>query len=349
MHMSDALLSPTVGLTMCAVSAGALAVSAARVQRSQLTRQKLPMMAVGGAFVFAAQMINFTIPGTGSSGHIGGGILLATLLGGGPALLALAAVLVVQCLFFADGGLLALGCNIFNMGVLPCLVVYPLVVRPLLCRGLTPRRLSAAALLGAVLGLQLGAFGVVLETQLSGITALPFGTFAALMQPIHLAIGLGEGLVTAGVLCFVARVQPEVLESTQQARPMEKTASVKKIAVLLLCLTAAVAGGLSLFASQNPDGLEWSLFGNEEAGYSANMGLDEEAYGAESAAAEKAAAVQEKTSLLPDYSFAGSDSAAGTSVSGLVGCALVAALAAIISLAGRAARKKSGKKQASAG
>ena len=104
MHMSDALLSPTVGLTMCAVSAGALAVSAARVQRSQLTRQKLPMMAVGGAFVFAAQMINFTIPGTGSSGHIGGGILLATLLGGGPALLALAAVLVVQCLFFADGG-----------------------------------------------------------------------------------------------------------------------------------------------------------------------------------------------------------------------------------------------------
>ena len=107
MHMSDALLSPTVGLTMCAVSAAALAVSAARVQRSQLTRQKLPMMAVGGAFVFAAQMINFTIPGTGSSGHIGGGILLATLLGGGPALLALAAVLAVQCLFFADGGLLA--------------------------------------------------------------------------------------------------------------------------------------------------------------------------------------------------------------------------------------------------
>ena len=105
----------------------------------------------------------------------------------------------------------------------------------------------------------------------------------------------------------------------------------------------------SVLASANPDGLEWSLFGNEEAGYSANMGLDEEAYGAESAAAEKAAAVQEKTSLLPDYNFAGSDSAAGTSVSGLIGCTLVAALAAIISLAGRAARKKSGKKQASAG
>ena len=339
MHMSDALLSPTVGLTMCAVSAGALAVSAARVQRSQLTRQKLPMMAVGGAFVFAAQMINFTIPGTGSSGHIGGGILLATLLGGGPALLALAAVLVVQCLFFADGGLLALGCNIFNMGVLPCLVVYPLVVRPLLCRGLTPRRLSAAALLGAVLGavlgLQLGAFGVVLETQLSGITALPFGTFAALMQPIHLAIGLGEGLVTAGVLCFVARVQPEVLESTQQARPMEKTASVKKIAVLLLCLTAAVAGGLSLFASQNPDGLEWAV--------QAVAGSTE--LEAEGAVQEGAAALQEKTVLMPDYDYADGEGN-GTSTAGVVGSALTFTLAGGVGLALAAAKKRRAKQRA---
>ena len=331
MHMSDALLSPTVGLTMCAVSAGALAVSAARVQRSQLTRQKLPMMAVGGAFVFAAQMINFTIPGTGSSGHIGGGILLATLLGGGPALLALAAVLVVQCLFFADGGLLALGCNIFNMGVLPCLVVYPLVVRPLLCRGLTPRRLSAAALLG----LQLGAFGVVLETQLSGITALPFGTFAALMQPIHLAIGLGEGLVTAGVLCFVARVQPEVLESTQQARPMEKTASVKKIAVLLLCLTAAVAGGLSLFASQNPDGLEWAV--------QAVAGSTE--LEAEGAVQEGAAALQEKTALMPDYDYADGEGN-GTSTAGVVGSALTFTLAGGVGLALAAAKKHRAKQRA---
>ena len=319
MHMSDALLSPAVGLTMCAVSAGALAVSAARVQRSQLTSQKLPMMAVGGAFVFAAQMINFTIPGTGSSGHIGGGILLSALLGGGPALLALAAVLVIQCLFFADGGLLALGCNIFNMGVLPCLVVYPLVVRPILRRGLTPRRLSAAALLGAVLGLQLGAFGVVLETQLSGITALPFGTFAALMQPIHLAIGVGEGLVTAGVLCFVARVQPEVLESTQ----------------LLLCLTVAVAGGLSLFASQNPDGLEWAV--------QAVTGSTE--LEAEGAVQENAAAIQEKTALMPDYDYADGEGT-GTSAAGVVGSALTFVLAGGVGLALAAAKKRRAKQGA---
>ncbi len=72
-------------------------------------------------------MINFTIPGTGSSGHIGGGILLAMLLGEFPALLTIASVLVIQCLIFADGGLLALGANIFNMGVIPCLIVFPII------------------------------------------------------------------------------------------------------------------------------------------------------------------------------------------------------------------------------
>ena len=341
MHMSDALLSPTVGLTMCAVSAGALAVSAARVQRSQLTRQKLPMLAVGGAFVFAAQMINFTIPGTGSSGHIGGGILLATLLGGGPALLALAAVLAVQCLFFADGGLLALGCNIFNMGVLPCLVVYPLVVRPLLCRGLTPRRLSAAALLGAVLGLQLGAFGVVLETQLSGITALPFGTFAALMQPIHLAIGLIEGLITSAVLVFVYEARPELLMDVDTGdSAVQSKCSLKTTMIILAVVVAIVGGGLSLFASANPDGLEWSMFGNTESGYSENMGLDEEDYGVSSGAAEVAGSIQEKTAFLPDYAFANSDSAAGTSVSGLLGSAIVAGVAVLVCMAGGFFRKR---------
>ena len=89
-----------------------------------------------------------------------------------------------------------------------------------------------------------------------------------------------------------------------------------------------VGGGLSLLASGNPDGLEWSLFGNSDAGYTQNMGLDEDSYGVQSSAADKAGAVQEKTAFLPDYSFAGSDSAAGTSVSGVAGAAIVAAAAA---------------------
>ena len=107
MHMSDALLSPSVAFAMCAASGAAIAWSVAKIKKEELSEKKLPIMAVAGAFVFAAQMINFTIPATGSSGHIGGGILLAALLGGAPALLTISAVLVIQCLFFADGGLLA--------------------------------------------------------------------------------------------------------------------------------------------------------------------------------------------------------------------------------------------------
>jgi len=101
-----------------------------------------------------------------------------------------------------------------------------------------------------------------------------------------------------------------------------------------------VAGGVSVLASGNPDGLEWSLFGNSDAGYTQNMGLDEDSYGVQSSAADKAGAVQEKTAFLPDYSFAGSDSAAGTSVSGIAGAAIVAAAAALICGVGGICRHK---------
>ncbi|NCB06326.1 MAG: cobalamin biosynthesis protein CbiM, partial [Clostridia bacterium] len=99
MHMADALLSPVVGGAMSAVSAGAIGYAVHKIKKEELSEKKLPVMAVMGAFVFAAQMINFTIPGTGSSGHIGGGVLLAAMLGGFPALLTEAAVLIIQCLF----------------------------------------------------------------------------------------------------------------------------------------------------------------------------------------------------------------------------------------------------------
>ncbi len=205
---------------------------------------------------------------------------------------------------------------------------------------------ALASVLGCVVTLQLGAFSVVLETTLSGITALPLGAFAALMQPIHLAIGLVEGLITAAVLLFVYQTRPELLQGA--AGTGAKNRCSRKAALAILAAAALViGGGLSLLASSSPDGLEWSLFGNEEAGYSANMGLDEEQYGAQSAVAEKAAAVQEKTSFLPDYGFADSDSAAGTSVSGIVGCVIVAGLAGLICLAGSLAQKK--KKQTAAG
>jgi cobalt/nickel transport system permease protein len=253
MHMADALVSPVVG---GAGWAAALAVAGygARKLRAAPDDAGVPMMGVGAAFVFAAQMINFTIPGTGSSGHLGGGLLLAALLGPHAAFLAMASILTVQALFFADGGLLALGCNAVNLGLFPCLIAYPLLYRPIAGSSPTRARLTAASVVAAIVGLQLGALGVVLETRLSGVAALPTGAFLLLMQPIHLAIGAVEGLATAAVLLFVWRARPDALYSA----PGRKTVSGKLVAALLAA-ALAVGGALSWFASSKPDGLEWAL------------------------------------------------------------------------------------------
>src|SRR5512136_3386964 len=129
MHMADALISPAVGGTLWAATAGLIGYSSRKVKRDMDDR-RIPLMGVLGAFIFASQMINFTIPGTGSSGHLGGGMILTILLGPHAAFLVMASVLTVQALFFADGGLLALGCNIFNLGFFPCYVVYPFIYQP---------------------------------------------------------------------------------------------------------------------------------------------------------------------------------------------------------------------------
>ncbi|OIN91084.1 MAG: cobalamin biosynthesis protein CbiM [Comamonadaceae bacterium CG1_02_60_18] len=261
MHMADALLSPAVGATFWLASGAALAWSARQVKRDERADQ-VPLMGVLGAFVFAAMMINFTIPGTGSSGHLGGGLLLSILVGPHAALIVMASVLTVQALFFADGGLLALGANIFNLGVCTCYLAYPLIYRPLVARpGQSPsrQRLMWATLLAAVLGLQLGAFGVVAETQLSGITSLPLGTFLMLMQPIHLAIGLVEGLATATLVLFVRQARPDLFAPAAAALAVSQPRrSVGLMAALgaVALLTAAV---FSWFASSQPDGLEWSI------------------------------------------------------------------------------------------
>lgn len=321
MHMADALVSPAVGGTMIAVSGIALAASIVRERKAyRLDEGKVPVMGVMSAFVFAAQMINFTIPGTGSSGHIGGGILLAALLGGGPALVSLTAVLIIQCLLFADGGLLALGCNVFNIGVIPCLVAYPLVFKPILKGGQTKGRIALASVLSVVLGLQLGAFSVVLETLASGITKLPFGTFLLLMQPIHLAIGLVEGLITSAVLIYVHAARPELLDAAQVPSGARVKVSYKKVLAVLGILTLLVGGGLSLFASAYPDGLEWSVGKVLAAGESIEADAAGGAY-------ETAARVQDATAVMPDYAFKDSDSPAGTSVAGVVGSLVTLGLA----------------------
>jgi len=346
MHMADALLAPAVAATMYAASGVTAGISIHKLKKDD-EPQKLPVMAVTAALVFAGQMINYTIPGTGSSGHMCGGMLLSALLGPQAGFLSMIVILAIQCLFFADGGLLALGANVWNMAFYGCFVGYYLIWRPIMRsrwfgegRSAQRARIIAAAIIGCIATLQLGAFSVVLETSLSGIAELPFGAFVALMQPIHLAIGLVEGLITAAVLVFVFEFRPELLQGVERAEGENSKRSLKTVVAILAVVALVVGGGLSLLASSNPDGLEWALFGNAEEGYAENMGLDEEDFGVSSKAADTAGAIQEKTSFLPDYAFSGSDSAAGTTVSGIVGAAMVAGVAILICLAGGFFRKK---------
>jgi cobalt/nickel transport system permease protein len=340
MHMADALLSPAVGVAMYVASTGALARSSVKIKQ-EIIEKKVPIMAVAGSFVFAAQMINFTIPVTGSSGHIGGGILLAAMLGGYPALMTIAAVLGIQALFFADGGLLALGANIFNLGVIPCLIVYPLIFKPLLKKGIHSKSLTIASIIAVILSLQFGAFAVVFETMLSGITKLPFLTFAMMMQPIHLAIGVVEGIVTAGILVFVFAMRPEIIESSQNNTEIKPSTSLKRVLTLLLMTTLVLGGLFSLFASTNPDGLEWSMV--KVAGIS-----ELEAQGI---VHSFTASLQKITAFMPNYDYSSSateNSISGTSVAGLVGSGLTFVVAGSLGYGISRAKKKKKLKPAKA-
>ncbi len=328
MHMADALVSPVVAGTMYACSAVTAGVSIKKI-RLEDDSKKIPLMGVMGAFVFSAQMINFTIPGTGSSGHLCGGLLLSALLGPYAGFLTMIGILLIQGLFFADGGLLALGCNIWNMAFYGCFIGALCIWRPIMRGGMTKKRIAIASIVGCMLTLQMGAFSVTLETLASGITELPFGVFVATMQPIHLAIGLVEGCITAAVLIFVCEARPSLL--TVQAASAENRISYKKTLGILGIAALLIGGVLSLFASANPDGLEWSM--------ERITGTTELA--AEGGVYDSAAAVQEVVSILPDYGFAGGESAAGTALSGVAGCLIVLLLCVGAScLIRKVARKK---------
>jgi cobalt/nickel transport system permease protein len=334
MHMADALLSPAVGTAMWTGTA-VVGGYASKKLKERIDDRTIPLMGVLGAFIFAAQMINFTIPGTGSSGHLGGGMILAILLGPHAAFLVMASILTVQALFFADGGLLALGCNIWNLGFYPCYMVYPLIYKPLIGKRPNTGRIFAVSLASAVAALQLGAFSVVLETLLSGKSELPFGAFLLLMQPIHLAIGVVEGVVTAGVIVYVHGARPELIESITASRPLASVISLKKIIITFGVLVIVTGGVLSWFASTHPDGLEWSI-----ARVTGKEALPE----AEGGIAAMLKGVQEKTSFLPDYHFRPSETGTkteeavpswpginrGTSTAGVIGGIIVLAMVGFI-------------------
>jgi cobalt/nickel transport system permease protein len=315
---------------MIAVTAGLLGFSSKKLKEN-LDEKVIPLMGVLGAFIFAGQMINFTIPATGSSGHIGGGMLLAILLGPYAAFITIASVLIIQAFFFADGGLLALGCNIVNMGLFPCFICYPLIYKKIAGAGIDRRKIFIGTTLAVVIGLQMGAFSVVLETIASGISALPFKTFVLLMQPIHLAIGIIEGIATSAIILFIYNAQPELITGPAELNGSSSVFPAKKVLTGLIACAMIVGGIFSWFASTHPDGLEWAMFktaGVEE--------LESPEHGIHSLLAD----FQKMTAFLPDYSFKVSENApkdegdpvwpsvnTGTSISGIVGGVMTLLLA----------------------
>jgi cobalt/nickel transport system permease protein len=208
MHIPDGFVSAPVVAAGAVVAAGGI-VYAVKATGKKLGEKQVPMMGVLAAFIFTAQMLNFPIPG-GTSGHLIGAALAAILLGPWAGMLIMTSVLLVQSLIFQDGGLLALGVNVVNMGIIPCLVGYYLY------RGVVPlfrRRKLGVMIGGGIAGwLTVVAAAVLCAVELAFSGTVPLNVALPAMAGVHAVIGIGEGLVTAAVLALVLAVRADLLE-----------------------------------------------------------------------------------------------------------------------------------------
>jgi len=254
MHMANELLSVPVATGTLAVAIGSLALVCKKLSRAIIT-EKIALMGIMGAFVFAAQMVNFQLPAMpGTSAHMVGTVLLAIMLGPHAATVVMSSVVIVQCLIFQDGGLLALGCNIINMALVPAYLGC-FLYRILNGRAFAGRRFSAASIIACVISLETAALLVTIEAVLSGVLLVPSRTFIITMLSVHLLIGLTEGLITVVVLGYIRQVRPDLIAAWMPG----KARLSKKTALATLLIFAIVTGaGLSLLASDKPDGLQWS-------------------------------------------------------------------------------------------
>lgn len=291
MHIPDGFLSPPVAIATGIASAAVIAVALNRTRESLGLRQA-PIMGLTTAFVFAAQMINFPVAG-GTSGHLLGGALASVVLGSPwAATLAMSTVFIIQSVLFADGGITALGANIFNMGLVGIWVGWWLLQPLQRLLGGSRNRLPLAAGMAASLSVVAAAICVAIELAISGTVALNIALPA--MVGVHILIGIGEGLITGGVLTYLVKVRPDLLPGEQ---PQLQKWLVPVIGVLL------ISGVLSLFASSWPDGLEAVA----------------EKYGFK----DKEAVAIENPTPFADYGVKGlEEQPIGTSIAGLLGSAV---------------------------
>lgn len=248
MHIPDGFLDTKTAAATAALAAAGLGV-ALRHARVHLPQNKIPLLGIGAAFVFAAQMLNFPVAG-GTSGHLVGGTLIAALLGPAAAVIVISCVLIVQCFLFADGGITALGANILNMaliGGVASWAIYFVVSR--MIPGVSGRIVAAtfAAWCATVLS------AVACAGELAASKTVGWNIALTAMAGVHMLIGIGEGIITALILSAVATSRPELLAEPSGGFASRSYGSLAAFAVVL-------AIGLVLFvapfASTMPDGLE---------------------------------------------------------------------------------------------
>jgi cobalt/nickel transport system permease protein len=323
MHMANELLSIPVATGTLAAAAGGLGL-VCRKLRQVVSTDKFALMGIMGAFVFAAQMVNFQLPAMpGTSGHMVGAVLLAIILGPHAGAVVISSVVIIQCLIFQDGGLLALGCNVINMGLVPTYLGY-YIYKTFTAGKSNSLNVFVGAMLACIIGIEAGALLVPIEAALSGVLLIPFSTFLITMVGVHLLVGLIEGFITIAVLAYLQQVRPDIVATPL---PGKVRLSKKSVLITLIVFTIVVGAGLSLLASGKPDGLEWSYAERPDEPEFEAVVTNEDS---------RVSAVddfQSKYSLLPDYSLRSSPigrggqegvaiSAGWTSFAGVVGAVI---------------------------
>jgi cobalt/nickel transport system permease protein len=208
MHIPDGFISTPVAAAGIAVAAGSVAY-AVKATNKKMGEKQIPLMGVLAAFIFAAQMLNFPVAG-GTSGHLIGAALAAILLGPWSGVLIMTCVLIVQSLIFQDGGMLALGANIFNMGIVACFLGYSVYRGVASFFGKRKLGIMVGGSLAAWISVVMASVFCALELAVSG--TVPLGAALPAMAGVHALIGIGEGLITAAVLALVLATRADLLE-----------------------------------------------------------------------------------------------------------------------------------------
>lgn len=304
LHISDGLLSLSISALFWILTVACIAWAVQRTNRTLDDRQ-VPLMGVMAACIFAAQMLNFPIAG-GTSGHLLGGALAAIVLGPWAGVLVMTCVVALQALLFQDGGIVVMGANIFNMGVLTALAGSTIFYGLIRLTGRKSWGLMVSGFIAAWVTVVLSAAMTSVQLAASGTASAPV-VFPAMIG-VHMLIGIGEGLITTAALSFILATRPDLLpawlgnELSGKSRPISTRQIVGSGLVIAILLAL-----LSPFASSAPDGLESVL---------ARLGIG----------ATSGPSAASPVGVLPDYTIPGLEGGLSTILAGLVGVLIVVAI-----------------------